>query len=163
MVIIISSSCSRVVVVVVAAALVVVVESSFYLSICLFVCMFVCFFVLLQWISLTLSSGLMRCVAFDPRAVELLLYRRTTYEALGAIFHISYVFSHKIDNFNGVKLLSGIPLPFVGIFRIFSAQKCCQNWTFYSLSLKVKWDIPHFVAFLLKWIIHRETTTVEIL
>ena len=48
--------------------------------------MFVCFFVLLQWISRTLCSGLIRCVAFDPRAVVLLLYRRMTYEALGAIF-----------------------------------------------------------------------------
>ena len=63
-----------------------VVVSSFYLFICLFVCLFVSLFVLLQWISLTLSSGLIRCVAFDPRAVVLLLYRRTTYEALGANF-----------------------------------------------------------------------------
>ena len=57
-----------------------------YLFVCLFVCLFVSLFVLLQWISLTLSSGVIRCVAFDPRAVVLLLYRRTTYEALGAIF-----------------------------------------------------------------------------
>ena len=53
----------------------------------LFVCLFV---VLLQWISLslTLSSGLIRCVAFGPRAVVLLSYRRMTYEAHGAIFFL---------------------------------------------------------------------------
>ena len=39
------------------------------------------------------------------------------------IFHM-YIFSRKIDNLHGVELLSGIPLPFVGTFGIFSAQKC---------------------------------------
>ena len=51
-----------------------------------------------------------------------------------AIFiHISYVFSRKIDNLHGFKLLPGIPLPFVVTLRIFSAQKCCQNLTFLLL------------------------------
>ena len=60
------------------------------------------------------------------------------------VIHISYVFSLKIDSLHGVKLLSGISLPFVGTLRIFSAQKCCQNLTFL---LEVKCDIPHFAAF----------------
>ena len=64
---------------------------------------------------------------------------------LFAIFiHILYVFSLKIDSSHGVKLLSGISLPFVGTLRIFSAQKCSQNLTFL---LEVKWDIPHFAVF----------------
>ena len=58
--------------------------------------------------------------------------------------YISYVFSRKIDNLHGFKLLSGIPLPFLGTLRIFSAQKCSQNLTFLS---GVKWGIPHFAAF----------------
>ena len=66
-------------------------------SSCYLFCAFIFFylFVLLQWISLTLSSGLIRCVAFGPRAVVLLLYRRTTYEALGAIF-ISNLTKHAV-------------------------------------------------------------------
>ena len=62
-------------------------SSSIIIFIYLFIYLFVCLFVLLQWISLTLSSGLIRCVAFGPRAVLLFLYRRMTYEALGAIFN----------------------------------------------------------------------------
>ena len=56
--------------------IIIIISSSsiIILFIYLFVCMFVCVFVLLQWISLTLSSGLIRYVAFDPRAVVLLLY-----------------------------------------------------------------------------------------
>ena len=52
--------------------------------------------------------------------------------------HISYVFSRKIGNLQGVKLLSGIPLPFIGTFRMFSAQKCCQILT---ILLEIKWGI----------------------
>ena len=44
--------------------------------------------------------------------------------------HISVYFHVKYNNLHGVKLLSGIPLPFVGTLRIFSAPKCCQNLTF---------------------------------
>ena len=58
------------------------------------------------------------------------------------IFH--YVFSLKTDSLHGVKLLSGVSLPFVGTLRIFSAHKYCQNLTVF---LEVKWDIPHFAAF----------------
>ena len=58
--------------------------------------------------------------------------------------HISYVFSHKIDNLHGFKLLSGIPLPFVLTLKIFSVQKCCQNLTFF---IRGKVGIPHFAAF----------------
>ena len=36
------------------------------------------------------------------------------------------------------------PLLFIGTFRIFSAQKYCQNVTFYS---EVKCGIPHLAAF----------------
>ena len=86
-IIIISSSSS-------SSIIILFIHLFIYLFICLFVwfcvcvCLFVCLFVVLQWISLTSSSGLKRCVAFGPRTVVLLLYRRTTYEALGAILCI---------------------------------------------------------------------------
>ena len=88
LVIIIIISSSRVVVVVVAAVVVVVVVvvESFYLFVCLYVCLFLCF-TPVDILNLIFRFDL-RCVAFDPRAVVLLLYRRTTYEALGAIFRI---------------------------------------------------------------------------
>ena len=49
-----------------------------------------------------------------------------------------------MDSLHGVKLLSGISMPFVETLRIFLAQKYCQNLTFL---LEVKLDIPHFAAF----------------
>ena len=55
-----------------------------------------------------------------------------------------YIFSRKIDNLHEVKLLSGIPLPFVGTFRIFQPRTAVKILTFL---LEVKWGIPHFAIF----------------
>ena len=40
-----------------------------------------------------------------------------------------------------------VPLPFIGTFRIFLAQKCCQNLAFLFRELEVKWGIAHLAAF----------------
>ena len=85
--------------------------------------------------SVATESVISLCFVYDKKHFHLdvkwAIPLSTFFFCLFMIFiHISYVFSRKIDNLNGVKLLSDIPLPFDGTLRMFSAQKCCQNLTF---------------------------------
>ena len=82
--------------------------------------------------SVATESVLSLCFVYDKQhfhlEVKWAIPHFTFFFCLFIIFiHISHVFSRKINNLHGGKLLSGILLPFVGTFRIFSAHIFCQN------------------------------------